>query len=42
MQAADTRVVMFEMCGNDFLQARSSFEGQTGTCNYSVLDTALA
>jgi lysophospholipase L1-like esterase len=42
MQAADTRVVMFEMCGNDFLQARSSFEGQTGTCNYGVLDTALA
>lgn len=42
MQAANTRVVMFEMCGNDFLQARSSFAGQTGTCNYGVLDTALA
>jgi lysophospholipase L1-like esterase len=42
MQATDTRVVMFEMCGNDFLQARSSFKGQTGTCNYGVLDTALA
>ncbi len=42
MQAADTRVVMFEMCGNDFLQARSSFSGQSGTCNYGVLDTALA
>jgi lysophospholipase L1-like esterase len=42
MQAADTRVVMFEMCGNDFLQARSSFAGQSGTCNYGVLDTALA
>jgi lysophospholipase L1-like esterase len=41
MQATDTRVVMFEMCGNDFLQARSSFKGQTGTCNYGVLDTAL-
>jgi lysophospholipase L1-like esterase len=41
MQATDTRIVMFEMCGNDFLQARSSFKGQTGTCNYGVLDTAL-
>lgn len=42
MQAASTRVVTFEMCGNDGLQARSSFKGQTGTCNYAVLDTALA
>lgn len=42
MQASTTRVVTFEMCGNDFLQARSSFAGQTGTCDYSVLDTALA
>jgi lysophospholipase L1-like esterase len=42
MQDASTRVVMFEMCGNDGLQARSSFAGQTGTCNYGVLDTALA
>ena len=42
MQDASTRVVEFEMCGNDFLQARSSFAGQTGTCNYGVLDTALA
>jgi lysophospholipase L1-like esterase len=41
MQAASTRVVTFEMCGNDGLQARSSFKGQTGTCNYAVLDTAL-
>jgi len=41
MQAANTRVVTFEMCGNDGLQARSSFAGQTGTCNYGVLDTAL-
>jgi lysophospholipase L1-like esterase len=41
MQAASTRVVTFEMCGNDFLQARSSFAGQSGTCNYAVLDTAL-
>jgi hypothetical protein len=42
MQDSSTLVVMFEMCGNDGLQARSSFAGQTGTCNYSVLDTALA
>jgi len=41
MQAASTRIVTFEMCGNDGLQARSSFKGQTGTCNYSVLTTAL-
>ena len=42
MQAANTRVVTFEMCGNDGLQARTSFKSQTGTCNYSVLDTAVA
>jgi hypothetical protein len=30
------------MCGNDYLQARSAFTGQTGTCNYGVIDTALA
>ncbi len=42
MQATDTRVVMFEMCGNDFLQARSTFAGQSGTCDYSVIDNALA
>ena len=41
MQASSTRVVTFEMCGNDGLQARSSFKKQTGTCNYGVLDTAL-
>jgi lysophospholipase L1-like esterase len=41
MQTANTRVVMFEMCGNDFLQARDNFAGQGGTCNYGVLDTAL-
>ncbi|MCZ8236368.1 MAG: SGNH/GDSL hydrolase family protein [Inhella sp.] len=41
MQAANTRVVTFEMCGNDGLQARSNFKGQTGTCNYGVLDTAV-
>ncbi|MBI4515549.1 MAG: SGNH/GDSL hydrolase family protein [Deltaproteobacteria bacterium] len=41
MQATTTRVVTFEMCGNDFLQARSNFAGQTGTCNYGVITTAL-
>ncbi|HEX8821682.1 MAG TPA: SGNH/GDSL hydrolase family protein [Archangium sp.] len=42
MQATNTRVVMFEMCGNDYLQARSAFTDQTGTCSYAGLDTALA
>jgi lysophospholipase L1-like esterase len=42
MQAANTRVVTFEMCGNDGLQARTSFKGQSGTCNFAVLDTAVA
>ena len=41
MQAASTRVVTFEMCGNDGLQARTAFKKQTGTCNYSVIDTAV-
>jgi lysophospholipase L1-like esterase len=41
MQAASTRVVTFEMCGNDGLQARSSFKSQTGTCNTSGLDAAV-
>lgn len=41
MQAASTRVVTFEMCGNDGLQARSSFKGQTGTCSYAGLETAV-
>lgn len=41
MQSTNTRVVTFEMCGNDGLQARSNFKGQTGTCNYGVMDTAL-
>ncbi len=42
MQATNTRIVTFEMCGNDYLQARSNFAGQSGTCNYSTGDTALA
>lgn len=42
MQASNTRVVTFEMCGNDYLQARSAFKDQTGTCSYSGLETALS
>jgi lysophospholipase L1-like esterase len=42
MQTSNTRVVTFEMCGNDALQARSNFNGQSGTCNYGPLNTALA
>ena len=42
MQTTNTRVVSFEMCGNDGLQARSNFSGQSGTCNYGPLDNALA
>ena len=41
MQSSNTRVVTFEMCGNDGLQARSSFKDQTGTCNFNVLETAV-
>ncbi len=41
MQAASTRVVTFEMCGNDGLQARSAFKSQTGTCNYAGMDAAV-
>ncbi|GAB3550155.1 hypothetical protein GCM10027343_32880 [Noviherbaspirillum agri] len=41
MQHSATRVVAFEMCGNDGLQARTAFKNQTGTCNTGVLDTAL-
>jgi lysophospholipase L1-like esterase len=40
MQTTDTRVVTFEMCGNDGLQARSNFAGQSGTCNYAPLNNA--
>jgi lysophospholipase L1-like esterase len=42
MQASSTRVVTFEMCGNDGLQARSNFAGQSGTCNLTPLNNALA
>ena len=39
---AATRVVMLDSCGNDFLQARTSINGQTGSCNFGGLDTAIA
>ena len=42
MQSANTRVVTFEMCGNDFLQARSALADQSGTCNFAPIDDALA
>jgi lysophospholipase L1-like esterase len=42
MQASSTRVVTFEMCGNDGLQARTAFKGQSGTCDYSVMDNAVS
>jgi lysophospholipase L1-like esterase len=42
MQATNTRIVTFEMCGNDYLQARSNFNGQTGTCNPTPGNNALA
>jgi lysophospholipase L1-like esterase len=42
MQTTNTRVVTFEMCGNDGLQARSNFAGQSGTCNLTPLDNAQA
>ncbi len=38
MQNSATRVVAFEMCGNDGLQNRSDFDGQTGTCSYTKLE----
>ena len=42
MQDASTRAVYFEMCGNDYLQARTAFRGQSGKCDFSGLDNALA
>jgi lysophospholipase L1-like esterase len=42
MQDASTRVVTFEMCGNDGLQARTDFKKQTGTCNYTKINTGVA
>jgi hypothetical protein len=42
MQTPETRIVTFEMCGNDALQARDDFSGQGSDCDYSRLDNALA
>jgi len=42
MQSSTAKVVSFEMCGNDFLQARSAFADQSDTCDLSVIDDALA
>jgi hypothetical protein len=42
MQDSSTRVVTFEMCGNDGLQARTAFRSQTGTCDYSGMETAVS
>ncbi|MFN2426098.1 MAG: SGNH/GDSL hydrolase family protein [Candidatus Binatia bacterium] len=42
MQTPETRVVAFEMCGNDALGARNDFSGQNGTCDFSRLDGALS
>lgn len=41
MQTANTVGVHVVMCGNDYLQARSAFAGQSGQCNYNGLATAL-
>jgi lysophospholipase L1-like esterase len=41
MEQASTRAVYFEMCGNDYLQARKALSGQGGRCDYGGLDTAL-
>ena len=41
MRDSSTRVVTFEMCGNDGLQARTAFKGQSGTCDYSGMDNAV-
>ncbi len=42
MQASSTRVVTFEMCGNDGLQARTAFKKQTGTCDYSGMNAGVS
>jgi hypothetical protein len=42
MQDSSTRVVMFDMCGNDALEAQVAFANETGTCNYTPLNNALS
>ncbi len=41
MQTDNTVGVHLVMCGNDYLEARSDFAGQTGQCDFSGLATAL-
>jgi lysophospholipase L1-like esterase len=41
MQTDSTVGVQVVMCGNDYLQARSAFAGQTGQCNFDGLAAAL-
>jgi lysophospholipase L1-like esterase len=40
MQASNTRIVSFEMCGNDYLKARTTFRGAAG-CDETVIANAL-
>jgi lysophospholipase L1-like esterase len=42
MTDASTRAVYFEMCGNDYLQARTKLKNDTGSCDLTGLDAALA
>jgi lysophospholipase L1-like esterase len=41
MQTPDTRVVTFEMCGNDYLQARAAFAAQIFNCDFRPLENAV-
>jgi lysophospholipase L1-like esterase len=41
MEDPSTRVVYFEMCGNDYLQARRAFASSSGACDLSMLSAAL-
>ena len=42
MQTASARIVAFEMCGNDALQARNDFREENDECDFGRLDEALA
>ncbi len=42
MADPSTRIVYFEMCGNDYLDARKQFARASGRCNLQRLDDALA
>src|SRR5262249_39906778 len=41
MEDPSTRVVYFEMCGNDYLQARDAFKNASGTCDDRRLEDAF-